>query len=262
MAKSITIANFKGGVGKTITTVLFSYLLAEKKDKKVLLVDFDPQGNASDRLFKTFGISYQDIETSIFEAIKNKDLEPAIVECSEKLHLIPAQSDLRYFTRLLNAEFGFEYELYPYLLDALLEPLKERYDYIFIDVPPTISDYTDNALVATDYLAVVIQTHEEALSSAETFLPYVNELMSNINSPIKLVAAFPVLMNVDGRTDQFILNEARKIFGNYLTENVIKIRERIKAWGVVGIKDEDMHDKDVLKIYGDLLEEFLVKMEA
>ncbi|OCS93356.1 ParA family protein [Caryophanon latum] len=261
MAKTITIANFKGGVGKTITTVLFSYLLAEKRDKKVLLVDFDPQGNASDRLFKTYGISYQNVELSIFEAIKNKDLAPAIVTCSENLHVIPAESDLRYFTRLLNAEFAFNYSLYPYLLDALLEPLQDQYDYIFIDVPPTISDYTDNALVATDYLAVVIQTHEEALSSAETFLPYVEELMSDIDSPIKLVAAFPVLMNVDGRTDQFILNEARKVFGNYLTENVIKIRERIKAWGVVGIKDEDMHDKEVLNIYSKLLDEFLEKME-
>lgn len=261
MAKIITIANFKGGVGKTITTVLFSYLLAEKKDKKVLLVDFDPQGNASDRLFKTYGKSFDDVQVSIFQAIKEKDLAPAIVECSNNLHVIPSQADLRYFTRLLNAEFGFDYDLYPYMLDALLEPLKAEYDYIFIDVPPTISDYTDNALVAADYLAVVIQTHEEALSSAETFIPYVEELLTNIESPIKLVAAFPVLMNADGRTDQFILAEAKKVFGNYLTENVIKIRERIKAWGVIGIKDEDMHDKDVLKIYGDLLDEFLHKME-
>lgn len=261
MAKIITIANFKGGVGKTITTVLFSYLLANKKDKKVLLVDFDPQGNASDRLFKTYGKSFDDVQVSIFQAIKDKKLEPAIVECTPNLHVIPAEADLRYFTRLLNAEFGFDYDLYPYLLDALLEPLKDKYDYIFIDVPPTISDYTDNALVATDYLAVVIQTHEEALSSAETFLPYVEELLTNIDSPIKLVAAFPVLMNADGRTDQFILSEAKKIFGDYLTENVIKIRERIKAWGVVGIKDEDMHDKDVLNIYTNLLDEFLEKME-
>lgn len=261
MAKIITIANFKGGVGKTITTVLFSYLLANKKDKKVLLVDFDPQGNASDRLFKTYGKNFDDVEISIFKAIQDKDLASAIVECTPNLHVIPAEADLRYFTRLLNAEFGFDYDLYPYLLDALLEPLKDEYDYIFIDVPPTISDYTDNTLVATDYLAVVIQTHEEALSSAETFLPYVEELLTNIDSPIKLVAAFPVLMNADGRTDQFILGEAKKIFGDYLTENVIKIRERIKAWGVVGIKDEDMHDKDVLAIYNNLLDEFLEKME-
>lgn len=261
MAKIITIANFKGGVGKTVTTVLFSYLLANKKDKKVLLVDFDPQGNASDRLFKTYGKSFDDVQVSIFQAIKDKNLEPAIVECTPNLHVIPAEADLRYFTRLLNAEFGFDYDLYPYLLDALLEPLKDKYDYIFIDVPPTISDYTDNALFATDYLAVVIQTHEEALSSAETFLPYVEELLTNIDSPIKLVAALPVLMNADGRTDQFILSEAKKIFGDYLTENVIKIRERIKAWGVFGIKDEDMHDKDVLNIYTNLLDEFLEKME-
>ena len=247
MAKIITIANFKGGVGKTITTVLFSYLLANKKDKKVL--------------FKTYGKNFDDVEISIFKAIQDKDLASAIVECTPNLHVIPAEADLRYFTRLLNAEFGFDYDLYPYLLDALLEPLKDEYDYIFIDVPPTISDYTDNALVATDYLAVVIQTHEEALSSAETFLPYVEELLTNIDSPIKLVAAFPVLMNADGRTDQFILGEAKKIFGDYLTENVIKIRERIKAWGVVGIKDEDMHDKDVLAIYNNLLDEFLEKME-
>lgn len=261
MTKITTIANFKGGVGKTTTTVLFSYLLANKKNKKVLLVDFDPQGNASDLLFKTYNKSFDEIELSIYQGIKNKDLAPAIVECTENLHLIPAEANLKNFTRLLNAEFGFEYKLYPYMLDALLEPLKANYDYIFIDVPPTISDYTDNAIVASDYLAVVIQTQESSLASAETFLPYVNELINDIESPIKLVAAFPVLMKADGKTDQFILTEARKGFGDYLTDNVIRIRERVKVWGVLGIKDEDMHDKNALSIYSNLLDEFLEKME-
>lgn len=261
MAKIINIANFKGGVGKTTTTVLFSYLLAVKKGKKVLLVDFDPQANATSLIFKTFSVNYDDVNFTIYEAIKDKDLSKAVVKCHNNLDIISSEGDLRNFPRLLSRLFGDDYSLYPYLLDALLEPLKSKYDYIFIDVPPTISDYTDSAIVASDYLAIVMQTQEFSLQAVEDFLPYVEEVLDTYQTNIKFVATFPVLFNTRGKTDELILSEAKRLFGDRLTENKILIRERVKGWMLLGIRDEDTHDREALDMYENLLDEFLEKME-
>lgn len=220
-AKVINIANFKGGVGKTTTTVLFSYLLALKKDKRVLLVDFDPQANATDLLFKTFDIDSDAIDCTIYQAMKAEDLSKAVVKCHQNLDVISAEGDLRNFSRLLSSLFGNDYTLYPYLLDALLEPLKANYDYIFIDVPPTISDYTDSAIVASDYLAIVMQTQEFSLAAVEGFIPYVEEVLDNYETEIKFVATIPVLLQKRSKSDQYILAEAKKMFNDRLTENTI-----------------------------------------
>ena len=168
---------------------------------------------------------------------------------------------MRNFPRLLSRLFGDDYSLYPYLLDALLEPLKSKYDYIFIDVPPTISDYTDSAIVASDYLAIVMQTQEFSLQAVEDFLPYVEEVLDTYQTNIKFVATFPVLFNTRGKTDELILSEAKRLFGDRLTENKILIRERVKGWMLLGIRDEDTHDREALDMYENLLDEFLEKME-
>lgn len=253
MTEVINIANFKGGVGKTTTSVMLSLLLSQK-DKRVLFVDFDPQGNGTDLLYyKTFKNDAP--KKSIFTALQEEDLSVAIHKLTDTLDIIPAEKDLRDFPRLLNIRFGNDFKLYGYLLDALLRPIKKDYDYIFIDVPPTISDFTDNALVAADHIAIVMQTQEFSLGAAEEFIPYINELVETLDIDINLLAAIPVLMKSGARTDKFILGEAKKLFGKKMTKNPIKIRERVKMWGVTGIKNEDRHDKAVFNMYGELADE-------
>ncbi len=259
MTQVINVANFKGGVGKTTTTVMLSLLLSQKNNK-VLLVDFDPQGNATDLLYyKTFEKAAP--QKTIYQAIQDKDLTPAIHALTDNLHIIPAEGDLRNFPRLLARMFGRDYIKYGFLLDALLMPLKDDYDYIFIDVPPTISDFTDNAIVASDHIAIVMQTQEFSLGAAEDFIPYVNEVLEKFETDVNLLAAIPVLMKKGGRVDELILEEAKKMFKEKLTSSPIKIRERIKAWGVTGIRDEDMHDKEALDMYRGLAEEMSQRME-
>ena len=130
MTQVINVANFKGGVGKTTTTVMLSLLLSQKNNK-VLLVDFDPQGNATDLLYyKTFEKAAP--QKTIYQAIQDKDLTPAIHALTDNLHIIPAEGDLRNFPRLLARMFGRDYIKYGFLLDALLMPLKDDYDYISV----------------------------------------------------------------------------------------------------------------------------------
>lgn len=259
LTQVLNIANFKGGVGKTTTSVILSLLLSQKQ-QKVLFIDFDPQANATDLLFyKTF--AKEEIHTSIYEALKAKDLSSTIHKLSDTLDIIPAEGDLRNFSRLLNEMFNKDYKMYGYLLDALLQPIKDSYDFIFIDVPPTISDFTDNAIVASDQIALVIQTQEFSLGAAENFIPYIEEALKTYDTDINFLATIPVLLKRKGSTDRFILKEAKKIFGDKLTKNKIQIRERIKAWGLTGIKNEDHHDKAVIKMFNKLADELIGKLK-
>jgi len=258
MVQVINIANFKGGVGKTTTSVMLAYHLSNLNNK-VLFVDFDPQANATDLLYyKTFKLNHP--EKTIFQAMQDKDLSSAIYHLSDNLDIIPSEKDLRNFPRLLTEMFKQDYKMYAYLLDALLTPIKDDYDYVFIDVPPTISDFTDNAIIAADHIAIVMQTQEFSLGAAEDFIPYINELLETYETDVNFLAAIPVLMKKTGVTDRFILKEAKKTFGDRLTKNKIQIRERVKAWGLTGIKNDDRHDKAVLAMYNDLTKELIKKI--
>ena len=259
MAQVIFTGNFKGGVGKTTTSVLLSYVLAMKK-YRVLFLDFDPQGNGTDLLMrKTFQMDKP--HTTIYEALENQDISSAIYKLNDYLSIAPADWSLKNFPRLLSKRFGTDYNMYGFLLDAALYPVQDDYDFIFIDVPPTLSDFTDNAIVAAHELIIVMQTHEFSLGAAEDFVPYINQTLENFVTDVNLLGVVPVLMNASGRTDKFILEEAKKAFGEKMVNSQIKIRERVKAWGITGIKNEDMHDEIVLDMYSELTDELLTRLK-
>lgn len=258
MAQVIFTGNFKGGVGKTTTSVLMSYVLAMKK-QRVLFIDFDPQGNGTDLLMqKTFKMEKP--QTTLYQALENDKIKDAIYKLNDYLSIAPSDWSLKNFPRLLSKRFGTDYKMYGFLLDAALYPVQDDFDFIFIDVPPTLSDFTDNAIVAANELIIVMQTHEFSLGAAEDFVPYINQTLDNFLTDVNLLAVVPVLMNANGRTDKFILSEAKKIFGDKMVNSQIKIRERIKAWGLTGIKNEDMHDELVIDMYRELTDELLLRL--
>lgn len=257
MTTTITIANSKGGVGKTTSTVMFSYLLA-KEGKKVLTIDFDPQADCTKMLYKTY--NYHEIEQpSFYECIKDKDLKKAIVQLSNNHYHIPAHRDLLGFDRYVYS-ITTNLNKTSFFLDFLLEPLKEEYDFIFIDVPPTTSEKTNNAMVTSDYSVIIMQTHQHSYEQSIDFVTYLSE-MQIYNPEIDLLGVVPYFVKKDGKVDKDVLKDANDWFGDSMFNNNIYDRQRVKLFAKNGIKNEDHHDQNTIDMYKKILEEIIERIE-
>ncbi|MGM0241226.1 ParA family protein [Enterococcus sp. AZ103] len=250
MSNVITIGNFKGGVGKTTACVLFSYLL-NREGKKTLLIDFDPQSNSTEIIKETYKVNGEP-EFTFFESLERLNIQPSILRISDNLDLIPADWNLSKLPDLLE-EYKKQ-ERY-YLLKELIKPIKDNYDYILIDVPPTLSGFTNNAVIASDYVLMVLQTQQQAFSSSVKFINYLKELRSDYHTDFELLGIIQYLIKKDGKVDSEIIKASDELFGEAVLDNKIYQRERIKRFGKNGITDNDTHDERVLFMYSELLQE-------
>ena len=190
MGRVIAISNQKGGVGKTTTAINLSACLAEK-GKKVLVVDIDPQGNATSGL----GVEKENIENTVYDILVNytpiwETITPSVVE---NLSVIPSERGLA----------GAEIELIgikdrEYILQKEIEKVKSKYDFIIIDCPPSLSTLTVNAMTTADSVLVPIQCEYYALEGLSE-LTYTIELVRNrLNEKLEIEGI--VFTMYDGRT--------------------------------------------------------------
>lgn len=178
--KIISIANFKGGVGKTTTAINLAAGL-KNLGKKVLLIDVDPQAN----LTQSLGVVDDELESSIYTVLRKEafgektKLTDALVNTSG-LDLIPSSLDLASAELELASVYGREQ-----ILSQLLKPLK-KFDYVFIDCPPSMGMLTINALVASDLVLIPLQAEFLPLKGARSFLKHF-ELVRKLNKKLKLL---------------------------------------------------------------------------
>ena len=216
MAKIIAIANQKGGVGKTTTSVNLSAALAEA-GKKVLMVDLDPQGNT------TSGLGCR-VETgnSVYEAMMGSARPEDCVQKTgvKKLRLIGAD------IRLAGAEVELvsvnEREFY---LKRLLAPMRDAYDFILIDCPPSLSLLTLNALAAADTVLIPIQCEYYALEGVTSLMNTISRVKKTINPHLEIEGI--LLTMLDGRTnlglqvvDQVKKHFKKMVFATTIPRNV------------------------------------------
>lgn len=191
MGKIIAIANQKGGVGKTTTTVNLSAALA-KKGKKILVVDCDPQGNAT----SGFGINKNELENTIYELLLG---DCTINECLiknvlENLSILPAN------VNLAAAEIEvLDIEKKEFILKKELEWITEDYDYVFIDCPPSLSMLTINAMTTADTVLVPIQCEYYALEGLSQLISTINLVRERLNSRLDIEGV--VFTMFDSRTN-------------------------------------------------------------
>lgn len=256
-ARVINIANFKGGVGKTTTTTVTAYCLS-KLGYKCLVIDFDPQGNATEILLPEFDYHLP----TIFEGLKAKDLKTCIHPVKDYLDLVAADMTLGGFGMILDEQCKNMTERSSVLRD-LIDPLRPDYDFIFVDVPPTLSDFTNNALTASDYVMIVLQTQGHSYAAAEKFLPYISQIADTYNDDLNLLGIVPVLHNKSGKVDQFIIEQAKEHFAQALFDAVIFIRQRITYYAVGGITDnpKDRWDVEALGQYETLGKEMIERIK-
>lgn len=191
MGRIIAIANQKGGVGKTTTAVNLSSCLAEA-GQKILLVDFDPQGNATSGV----GLEKDELEKTVYELIIG---EYSMEECLER-NIIDNLDLLASNMNLSGAEIELlEIENREFALKNQLDPVKKYYDYIIIDCPPSLSLLTINAMTASDTVLVPIQCEYYALEGLTQVMDTINLVRKKLNPHLEMEGV--VFTMYDARTN-------------------------------------------------------------
>lgn len=251
MGKVISIANQKGGVGKTTTSVNFSTILA-KKGKKVLLIDTDPQGNATSGL----GID-KNVNFSVYDVIINDvEIENTVQKTMVKnLDLCPSNIDLA----------GAEVELVSmeareHRLKEKIDSQKDKYDYIIIDCPPSLGLITLNAFTASDSVLIPVQCEYYALEGLGQLLNTINLVKQHLNEDLEIEGALLTMFDARTNLSNQVVKEVNRYFENKVYKTVIPRNVRLSEAPSYGmpISVYDPRSKGA-KSYDKFVKEFLKK---
>ena len=252
MGRVIAVANQKGGVGKTTTAINLSAALAEK-NKKVLLIDIDPQGNATSGV----GVEKNEVENTVYDLILG---EASIQDCIEytefeNLYLIPSNVDLA----------AAEIELIgipdkEFIIRKEVEKIKDKYDFILIDCPPSLNLLTVNAMCAADSILVPLQCEYFALEGLTLLIDTVDQLAHAVNPKLKIEGILRTMFDNRNRLSSDVSDELKRNFDTLVYETIIPRNVRLAEAPSFG-KPAMYYDKSSMgsKAYMALAHEMLQK---
>lgn len=253
MGKIISVANQKGGVGKTTTTVNLSTILA-KKGKKVLLIDADPQGNATSGL----GVD-KEVELSTYDLLVNDNkIEELLQDTAIKnLKVCPSNINLA----------GAEVELVNMMsreqrLKEKLDSAKQLFDFVFIDCPPSLGLITLNSFTASDSVLIPVQCEYFALEGLGQLLNTINLVKKHLNKNIEVEGALLTMYDIRTNLSNQVVKEVKKYFNNKVYSTVIPRNVKLSEAPSYGmpITIYDPHSKGA-KSYEKFAKEFLKNCE-
>ncbi|HTW96529.1 MAG TPA: AAA family ATPase [Candidatus Methylomirabilis sp.] len=213
MGKIIAIVNQKGGVGKTTTAVNLGAYLAHL-GKQVLLVDVDPQGNATSGI----GVNPKELEHGLYEAlIEQKNIFDIIKKTKQdRYHLAPSTPALAGAgVELVNLEDR------EFRLARLLEAIKNEYDYVIVDAPPSLGLLTINSLVAADEVLIPIQSEYFALEGLGQLLETISLVQNNLKPELGIMGAVITMFDNRNKLSGLVMNELYQYFPNRVFRSVI-----------------------------------------
>jgi len=214
MNRIVAIANPKGGVGKTTTAINLSAGLGEL-NKKILAIDFDPQGGLSTGL----GVDIDGLELTIYNALfdKSVSLDKTILNTSIKnIDLVPANIDLSMAEVLLLNKMARET-----FLKKKIEPLRNKYDFIFVDCPPSLGQLTINALIAADKIIIPVQCSFLAMRGLKQMIDIIEEVKESLNPELQIAGI--LLTQFDSRTlhAREVIQRVREAFRDKVYKTII-----------------------------------------
>ena len=271
MAKVISFINMKGGVGKTTLAVNVGYTLSEKYGKNVIIIDIDPQMNATqyilneDQIEKIledpkksiYGIlSEEHTLPSIVETVNDSEIPSPIFEISERFHLIP--SHLKIMAINLNE--------YPYRLQQYInENLRKKYDIIIIDSPPTISSYTKISLLASDAYVVPMKTDFLSFFGLPLLETYIERLKKEFGNKAEFLGIILTMVRPDQKIYKIVKEKIQsqprwrnKLFSTELKDRTIVARalspesRESKSHYILNLGEKDIEDQ-IVKITEELM---------
>ena len=249
MGKIISLANQKGGVGKTTTTVNLGTILA-KKGKKVLLIDADPQGNATSGLGVEKEVEYSTYDILVNDAKIQDAIQDTIIK---NLKVCPANMSLA----------GAEVELVSMMsreqrLKEKLDEVKDYFDYILIDCPPSLGLITLNAFTASNSVLIPVQCEYFALEGLGQLINTINLVKKHLNKEIKIEGALLTMYDIRTNLSNQVVKEVKKYFENKVYKTVIPRNVRLSEAPSYGmpITEYDPRSKGA-KSYTKFAKEFL-----
>jgi chromosome partitioning protein len=214
MSVVIAIANQKGGVGKTTTSINLGFALAEL-GRRVLLVDMDPQSALSGAM----GLESNNLSNTIYDVLVDSGLpiEEVIHRVRQNVDVVPSNIDLAAAEVELVSALGREY-----ILKEALEPVRDQYDYVLIDAPPSLGLLTINALSAANQVIIPLQCEYLALRGMRFLLDTIHKIKTKINPRLEIRGILGTMYNQRTLHSQEVMGEIRSLFRDKVFDVVIK----------------------------------------
>lgn len=262
-------ANQKGGVGKTTSTTeeaMVATLPNEQFNNKVLIIDWDMQGNATSLMGKTFD---KDFPKTIYSCIVDNDLKSGIVELTPNLHMIAGGRDMSNYNDFLEIEYPYTRKDIDHIKEVkkkrtfhfknLLSEIKHDYDYIWIDVGPSTDIKVDNAMVSADYFIITQETKTYSFEgSIDIIQIYIQTLIDDFGDDFtgEVLGLLPFLLQPKRDLHDNIIQSTKDEFGeNFTFSTIINNQTRLEGYPEYGVSVIDYHDRKIFAMFADVFTE-------
>ncbi|EMF0336533.1 AAA family ATPase [Enterococcus faecium] len=263
----MAINMFKGGVGKSTLTQLMADILSAM-GFKVLVIDVDPQGTVTKKFQRQYDLDVIGRMT-LFDAVINMSFKESITNIKENLDIVIGSEQMSRFTKVLRDMWrstGFSDEgeeifwnLFNYMINN--DDLRSQYDFVLFDTIPTVSEFTDNVYVASDFLVIPTQTEQDSIDNLHSTVNNYRTAVKEVNSNLEILGIVPYLVDTRLKTGKELLTELQEEYGDMVYSNVVNDKGVVRRWGREGLDKSIPHSKKTYQMYVNIAVETLERLE-